>query len=113
MSADHDVKAIVAIVPTADMQLSLAFYKVLGFQVNLYGDGKQYAFLHLDGNYIHLRLAGPSELTTNPRAARTPMSRTRTASTRACSPKASLRSARRKTGLGNVVNLRCPIPTAS
>jgi len=66
MSADHDVNAIVAIVPTADMQRSLAFYKAFGFQIDLYQDGTQYAFLHLDGNYIHLRLADPAELTNNP-----------------------------------------------
>jgi uncharacterized glyoxalase superfamily protein PhnB len=66
MSADHGVKAIVAIVPTRDMQLSLAFYKAVGFQADLYEDGTQYAFLHLEGNYIHLRLANSSELATNP-----------------------------------------------
>ena len=66
MPANHGVNAIVAIVPTRDMRLSLAFYKAVGFEVDLYGDGTQYAFLHLDGNYIHLRLAQPAEFTANP-----------------------------------------------
>ena len=66
MPANHGVNAIVPIVPTRDMQRSLAFYKDLGFEVKLYEDGTQYAFLHLDGHYIHLRLAGPAELTVNP-----------------------------------------------
>ena len=66
MAATHGVRAIVPIAPTQNMQLSLAFYKAVGFTANLYGDGTQYAFLHMDGNYIHLRHAGAEELTTNP-----------------------------------------------
>jgi catechol 2,3-dioxygenase-like lactoylglutathione lyase family enzyme len=48
------------------MQRSLAFYKALGFTVQLYADGSQYAFLHMDGRYLHLRKAGENELSANP-----------------------------------------------
>ena len=48
------------------MQRSLAFYKALGFKVDLYGDGTQYAFLHMDGNYLHLRRAAANEFSANP-----------------------------------------------
>jgi uncharacterized glyoxalase superfamily protein PhnB len=68
MPDEHGVKAIVPIVPSADMRLSLAFYEALGFQARLYGDGSQYVFLQMDGNYIHLRRADPDELTANPGA---------------------------------------------
>jgi catechol 2,3-dioxygenase-like lactoylglutathione lyase family enzyme len=66
MPDTYGLRSIVAIVPARDMQLSLAFYKALGFQADLYADGTQYAFLHMDGNYIHLRHAGPDEFSANP-----------------------------------------------
>ena len=66
MADTQGVRAIVPIAPSQNMQRSIAFYQALGFTADLYGDGTQYAFLRMDGNYIHLRHAGPDELTANP-----------------------------------------------
>ena len=58
--------AITAIVPARDMKRSFQFYEALGFSVEPYGDGADYAFLHMDGVYIHLRRASEKEFTYNP-----------------------------------------------
>ena len=66
MPENYGLKAIVPIVPARDMQRSLAFYTSLGFQAHPYGDGSQYAFLHMDRNALHLRRAGADEFLSNP-----------------------------------------------
>lgn len=66
MPEKFGLRAIVPIVPARDMQRSLTFYTTLGFQADLCDDGSQYAFLHMDGNYIHLRRAEAGEFSANP-----------------------------------------------
>ncbi len=66
MSETVQLKAITAIVPARDMKRSFRFYQALGFDVEPYEDGANYAFLRLGNSYIHLRRASEKEFTYNP-----------------------------------------------
>ena len=60
------LRVITPIVPATDMKRTFRFFELLGFAIKPYGDGSQYAFLHMDGHYIHVRKAKANELSTNP-----------------------------------------------
>lgn len=66
MPENAGLRVITPIVPATDMKRTLRFFEVLGFAVKPYGDGSQYAFLHMDGQYIHVRKARANELSSNP-----------------------------------------------
>ena len=60
------LRMITAIVPATDMNRTIHFFESLGFTVKRYHDGSQYAFLQMDGQYIHVRKADKSEFSLNP-----------------------------------------------
>ena len=66
MPENSGLRVITPIVPATDMKRTFRFFELLGFTVKPYGDGSQYAFLHMDGQYIHVRKAKPDELSSNP-----------------------------------------------
>lgn len=44
------------IFPVRDLRRSLEHYKLLGFDVDDYAEGEEYAFVRQDGNQLHLSL---------------------------------------------------------
>ena len=66
MPENVGLRVITPIVPATDMKRTLRYFESLGFTVKPYGDGAQYAFLHMDGQYIHVRRAKEDELSSNP-----------------------------------------------
>lgn len=66
MPENVGLRVITPIVPATDMKRTFRFFELLGFTVEPYGDGSQYGFLHMDGQYIHVRKAKATELSSNP-----------------------------------------------
>ena len=60
------LRVITPVVPATDMPRTMRFFESLGFSVNPYADGSQYAFAQMDGQHIHIRKANPGELSSNP-----------------------------------------------